>query len=198
MTASSCASCQNSWEIPAPVPSRPLLPSLEAEHTQAVENSTCPHKQDGTGSLPYLQGSLSKWGTGWSLQCSLGFSRSCPRHRGDMLLPLWGKSSPVVKLRKRERFQLSDQMHTHPPRSWTCYLGNFWMPTLLAKALPGDLHPIITDEAGSTLFKPRKAPGMQQAHRMSGPHLHHCYNLEGKTFPNKCPNAELPRNWLQE
>lgn len=82
MRASSCASCQNSREIPAPVPSRPLLPSLEAEHTQAVENSTCPHKQDGTGSLPYLQGSVSKWGTGWSLQCSLGFSRSCPRHRG--------------------------------------------------------------------------------------------------------------------
>lgn len=85
-------------------------------------------------------------------------------------------------------------MHTRPPGPWPLYLGNFWMATLLAKALPGDLHPIVTDEAGSTLPKPGQAPGMQQARSVSGSHLHHCHNLEGKTFPGgDSTNAQMQK-----
>lgn len=108
--ASSCAPCQNCWELPVPVPSRPLLPSLEAEHTRAVQNSFVP--MDRTASLRYLQGSVSKRGTGWSLQRSLGFSGSlwsprpaCHCPRGMCCCSL--ESELSCDLGKRERLQLN-------------------------------------------------------------------------------------------
>lgn len=81
-------------------------------------------------------------------------------------------------------------MHTHPQDPGLGIWETSGYP-LLAKALPGDLHPRVTGAAGSTLPKPGQAPGMQQTHSVPGSHLHHCHNLKGKTFPGVIP--QMPK-----
>ncbi|KAF2981769.1 hypothetical protein EK904_014112 [Melospiza melodia maxima] len=109
----SCASCQHSWELPAPVPSRLLLPSW-GRAARALQGSVSPLVHPcGTcrGQHPCEERADR------SLQRTLGFSRSlwspglAAPAQGELLLPPRGQNSPTIKERKVSA-ELSRCIHT--------------------------------------------------------------------------------------
>lgn len=107
--ASSCASCRNSREMPAPVPSRPLCPPWR-QSTPGRWRTRVSHGLDpcGTSRAQYPnEERAARSGAVWAFPGASEAQGLPATARGHALLPPWGQNSPTVKLGKRERFQLN-------------------------------------------------------------------------------------------
>lgn len=147
----------------------PCCPPWRQSTPPGTGELVCPQGQDWIPAVP--PGVSIQMRNGLITPVQSGLFQEPLKPRPCLLLPrgmcccLPGVRTHLPSNSGREKgFSSTDQMHKHLPGSWTWHLGNSWMPTLVAEALPGALHPIVADEAGSTLAKPRQAPGMQQAH----------------------------------
>lgn len=88
--------------MPAPVPSRLLLPSLEAEHPRALQNRLPPLVHPcGTCRGQYPSEERADPSTAlWAFPGASEAQGLAAPAQGDVLLPLWGQNSPTIKLGK--------------------------------------------------------------------------------------------------